>query len=193
MRLELGHRPFESRDAWSISSVASHSPLVGGKFTKQSTETLRDVLELKMAAFMSREPKLTRTEKRLRLGWRQVTGTQDDVHISFGCFPSRGTWCVYLLRLSDGSLYCGCSNDFVNRLKAHQEGRGSRLVRARLPVEVAYIEVVAHGGRSAAQSREAEIKKYGKSLKENMCLEWQSLSMVDKDISDIVFKKECDS
>ncbi|MCA2958982.1 MAG: GIY-YIG nuclease family protein [Silvanigrellales bacterium] len=88
--------------------------------------------------------------------------------------PSKGTWCVYLLRLNDGSLYCGCSNDVVKRLQAHRDGRGSRLVRARLPAEFAYIEIVREGGRSAAQAREAEVKKYEKSRKETLCETWTS-------------------
>jgi putative endonuclease len=75
-------------------------------------------------------------------------------------------WCVYFLRLRDGSLYCGCSNDVARRLAAHASGRGSRVVRARLPFELVYVEVVPEGSRSAAQRREADLKRLTKKSKE---------------------------
>ena len=33
---------------------------------------------------------------------------------------------VYLLRCSDGSLYCGITNDLPKRLNAHAAGKASR-------------------------------------------------------------------
>lgn len=81
---------------------------------------------------------------------------------------------MYFLRLVDGSLYCGCSNDVEGRLRTHRAGRGSRLVRARLPAELAYVEVLREGGRAAAQMREAEIKRYSKIRKEALCAAWKN-------------------
>ena len=63
---------------------------------------------------------------------------------------------VYLLRCGDGSLYTGCTNDLVRRLRAHQSGRGAKYTRSRLPVELVYREPAAD--RSAALRREAAIK-----------------------------------
>ena len=63
---------------------------------------------------------------------------------------------VYLLRCGDGSLYTGCTNDLVRRLRAHQSGRGTKYTRSRLPVELVYREPAAD--RSAALRREAAIK-----------------------------------
>ena len=40
--------------------------------------------------------------------------------------PSPSRWLVYLLRCSDGSLYCGITNELPKRLKAHAAGKGSR-------------------------------------------------------------------
>ncbi len=79
-----------------------------------------------------------------------------------------GQWVVYLLRLSDDSLYCGCTNRFRERMEAHEAGTGSRLVRARRPFFIAYVETIAENNRSAAQKREAAIKKLGKREKETL-------------------------
>jgi putative endonuclease len=45
-------------------------------------------------------------------------------------------WVVYLIRCSDGSLYCGITNDLKNRLVAHNSGRGAKYTRSRTPVEL---------------------------------------------------------
>ncbi len=71
-------------------------------------------------------------------------------------------WHVYLLRCSDGSLYCGCTNDLSRRLGAHGRGR-VKYTRGRLPVELAYSEPVR--GRSAALRREAAIKRLTRAEK----------------------------
>ena len=41
---------------------------------------------------------------------------------------------VYLVRCSDGSLYCGFAHDVFARVDAHNAGRGARYTRSRLPV-----------------------------------------------------------
>jgi len=47
---------------------------------------------------------------------------------------SSKTWVVYLVRCSDGSLYCGVTNDMEKRLTAHNSGRGAKYTRSRQPV-----------------------------------------------------------
>jgi putative endonuclease len=64
---------------------------------------------------------------------------------------------VYLLRCSDGSLYCGWTVDVDRRLEAHNSGRASRYTRKRLPVRLAYIRQMPD--RSAAMREEARIKR----------------------------------
>lgn len=44
---------------------------------------------------------------------------------------------VYLLRCSDGSLYCGWTVDVPKRLAAHAGGRASRYTSSRRPVALA--------------------------------------------------------
>jgi putative endonuclease len=50
-------------------------------------------------------------------------------------------WIVYLIRCSDGSLYCGITNHIVKRLKAHNSGKGAKYTRTRRPVA---LEAVSH-------------------------------------------------
>ncbi|MFP4115606.1 MAG: GIY-YIG nuclease family protein [Candidatus Aenigmatarchaeota archaeon] len=75
-------------------------------------------------------------------------------------------WHLYILRLSDGSLYTGISKDLERRLEEHRSGEGSKYVRSRLPCELVYKE--EHGDRSSALKREAEIKSWPKERKEKL-------------------------
>lgn len=43
-------------------------------------------------------------------------------------------WIVYLLECNDGSLYCGATNSITKRVKTHNDGKGSKYTRSRLPV-----------------------------------------------------------
>jgi putative endonuclease len=65
--------------------------------------------------------------------------------------------CVYLLRCSDGTLYCGWTTDVERRLAQHQAGTASRYTCTRLPVTLALEIPVAD--RSAALREEARIKR----------------------------------
>lgn len=51
---------------------------------------------------------------------------------------SDARWTVYLLRCADGSLYAGIARDLDARVDAHNNGRGAKYTRARLPVTVAW-------------------------------------------------------
>ena len=73
---------------------------------------------------------------------------------------------VYMLRLSDETLYCGMTNDLKRRMKQHREGRGSKYVKGRLPFELVYLERC--DDRSEALQREAEIKGFDKDRKEDL-------------------------
>lgn len=66
-------------------------------------------------------------------------------------------WYVYLLKCSDGTLYCGSTTDLIRRLEEHARGKGARYTRGRLP-----IRLVAFAGthdRSSAQKLEARVKR----------------------------------
>ena len=72
-------------------------------------------------------------------------------------------WYVYMLRCGDGSLYTGSTTDVERRLREHQGGTGARYTRSRPPVTLAYAEEAPD--RSAAQRREAAIKKMPRARK----------------------------
>ena len=73
---------------------------------------------------------------------------------------------VYLVRCSDGSLYCGWTTDPEGRLAAHNSGRGAKYTRSRLPVKLVYTE--AYEDRREAQSREWHIKQMSHTEKEKL-------------------------
>ena len=47
---------------------------------------------------------------------------------------------TYLLRCSDGTLYCGWTDNIEKRLAAHNSGKASKYTRSRLPVKLIYFE-----------------------------------------------------
>ena len=73
-------------------------------------------------------------------------------------------WWVYVLRCSDGSLYCGISNDVERRLRAHNAGKGSRYVRSRRPATLVFSWQV--DSKSQALKDEHAFKKLTKAKKE---------------------------
>ncbi|MBQ7507557.1 MAG: GIY-YIG nuclease family protein [Lachnospiraceae bacterium] len=64
---------------------------------------------------------------------------------------------AYILRCSDGSLYCGWTNDLNKRVAAHNSGKGSKYTRSRLPVQLAYYE--SFDTPEEAMSREWHLKR----------------------------------
>ena len=73
---------------------------------------------------------------------------------------------TYLLKLNDGTYYCGYTNDLKKRLKAHNEKRGAKYTRSRLPAELVYFETFEE--KSDAMKREAAIKKLKRSEKQKL-------------------------
>jgi putative endonuclease len=76
-----------------------------------------------------------------------------------------GCWYVYLLRCADGSLYTGVARDLQRRLLQHngEIAGGSRYTRGRRPVVLVWSDT--EPDRSAAQRREALIKKMSRDNK----------------------------
>jgi putative endonuclease len=71
-----------------------------------------------------------------------------------------------MLQLSDTTIYTGYTKNIDNRLMQHSKGVGSKYVRSRLPLSLAYIE--HYDTRSAAMRREIQIKKYSRIRKLKM-------------------------
>ncbi|HEC66465.1 MAG TPA: GIY-YIG nuclease family protein [bacterium] len=76
---------------------------------------------------------------------------------------------LYILKCSDKSLYTGITNDLDKRLASHEEGKGSKYVRSRLPFKLVHTERFRN--RSNAQKREAKVKGWSRKEKfENLKL-----------------------
>ena len=69
------------------------------------------------------------------------------------------SWRVYILECGDGTLYTGVAADLQRRLHQHngELSGGPKYTRGRRPVKLLWSVVAAD--RSAAQKREAAIKK----------------------------------
>ena len=84
--------------------------------------------------------------------------------------------CVYIIRCKGGTLYTGWTNDFENRIKAHNEGKGAKYTRGRGPVTPVYLEYLPD--KSAATKREAAIKKL--TLEKKRQLIASDVNQIDK-------------
>jgi putative endonuclease len=74
-------------------------------------------------------------------------------------------WHVYILSCADGTLYTGVARDLQKRLSQHngEQAGGPKYTRGRRPVTLAWSDSAEN--RSAAQTREAAIKKLRRSEK----------------------------
>ena len=73
---------------------------------------------------------------------------------------------VYVLECADGSLYTGYTTDLERRVAEHDAGDGAKYTRGRTPVELRYHE--RFDSKSAAMSREYEIKQLSRPAKERL-------------------------
>ena len=70
---------------------------------------------------------------------------------------------VYVLRCADDTLYTGYTTDVERRVAEHDAGEGAKYTRGRTPVELVHAE--GYESRSAALSREYEIKSFSRRRK----------------------------
>jgi len=73
---------------------------------------------------------------------------------------------VYVLRCADDTLYTGYTTDVERRVAEHDAGEGAAYTRGRTPVELVHVE--SYETRSAAMSREYEVKSLAKDAKERL-------------------------
>ena len=66
-------------------------------------------------------------------------------------------WWVYIIECGDGSLYTGISNKVSKRLLAHNDGKGAKYTRSRLPVNLKWVKRCFN--RSGASKLEHKIKQ----------------------------------
>ena len=86
---------------------------------------------------------------------------------------------IYILRCCDDSLYTGYTTDPIRRLHVHQQGKGAKYTRSRLPVEMVYQEEMPN--KSCALQREATIKKLSRDDKLKLIYKEISLKAVSPD------------
>lgn len=73
---------------------------------------------------------------------------------------------VYIVRCSDGTYYTGSAKDIYSRIETHNQGKGAKYTKGRLPVELMYSESLEN--KSRALSREYKIKRMTRKQKEKM-------------------------
>ncbi|MEQ4693183.1 GIY-YIG nuclease family protein [Providencia manganoxydans] len=88
-------------------------------------------------------------------------------------------WHIYLIREKNNRLYCGITTDVQRRFTQHQEGKGAKALKGKLPLTLVFNGAV--GDRSAASKLEFQIKKLSKQAKERLVLDQPS------DIVDYLF------
>ena len=75
----------------------------------------------------------------------------------------KNNWVVYLVECNDGSIYCGATNNVSKRVEAHNDGRGSKYTRSRLPVTLMLTSRAM--SKQEALKLEYQIKKQKASVK----------------------------
>jgi len=73
---------------------------------------------------------------------------------------------VYVLECADGTFYTGYTTDVERRVAEHDAGEGAKYTRGRTPVELVHRE--RFDSRSAAMSREHELKQLSRRQKERL-------------------------
>ncbi len=74
---------------------------------------------------------------------------------------------VYLLECADGTYYCGYTSGLEERVYEHNHtDQGARYTKYRRPVKLVYAEEFQT--KSAAMSKEYEIKGYTRRQKESL-------------------------
>lgn len=76
---------------------------------------------------------------------------------------------TYVLLCADNTLYTGWTNNLEKRLKTHNEGKGGKYTRSRLPCVLFYYEEFED--KISAQKREWAIKHMTRK---------QKLALIDK-------------
>jgi len=73
---------------------------------------------------------------------------------------------VYVIECADDSFYTGYTTDVERRVREHDRGEGAKYTRGRTPVELVHRE--RFDSKSAAMSREYEIKQLSRAKKERL-------------------------
>ena len=72
----------------------------------------------------------------------------------------------YIVECADGTYYTGWAIDPEKRVKVHNQGRGAKYTRMRLPVKLVYVE--EQPDQKTAMKREIAIKQLGREGKRRL-------------------------
>ncbi len=83
---------------------------------------------------------------------------------------------VYIVECADGSFYTGATKNLEKRIQVHNEGKGAKYTRARLPVRLVYSEILED--YNAALRREKALQKLSRREKKSLIEQKMSLNSV---------------
>ncbi len=90
---------------------------------------------------------------------------------------------VYIVKCSDNTLYTGYTTDLDNRIKVHNEGKGAKYTRARLPVK--YVFTHQCKDLSHALKLEYKIKRLNRNKKIDLINHPKKIENLEEIIKDI--------
>ncbi len=73
---------------------------------------------------------------------------------------------TYIVKCKDETYYTGWTNNLDRRIRMHNEGKGAKYTKTRLPVKLVYHE--SFQTKEEAMSREYQIKQLTRKQKEEM-------------------------
>lgn len=77
---------------------------------------------------------------------------------------------VYILKCNDKTYYTGYTTDIEKRISIHNQGKGAKYTRGRLPVKLVYCETFED--KTSALQREYAIKQLKRIQKESLIEEY---------------------
>ena len=75
-------------------------------------------------------------------------------------------WYFYVLLCADGTYYAGITTNLKIRLQRHNDGKGAKYTRVRLPVRYVFHMTSARMDESMAKRVEASFKRLDRGAKE---------------------------
>ncbi len=83
--------------------------------------------------------------------------------LSRGLMMINNNWCVYVLKCRNNYLYIGITNNLIRRLKEHEQGTGSKFVRAWRPFEL--VRIISCRDGKEARTLEYQLKRLKRNKK----------------------------
>lgn len=84
----------------------------------------------------------------------------------------------YVLECNDGSYYAGYTNDLERRVRVHNEGKGAKYTRAKLPVRCIYHET--YETQREAMQAEYRFKQLRRAAKERYMRKEDDVNEISK-------------